>query len=129
MSPANTRTYPLTTHSRLATDRCRLRWIVGIATLVTLLSREVIKVARLTATSVHRFRGPVPGIAVSVLEAALRSTCTSFLYYVHVLGTAWLVRCIVVNRYGNHPGSGRGAHQAQQEGRGRRGACPRRRQR
>src|SRR5581483_10395822 len=47
----------LTTHSRPATDRCRLRWMVGMATLVTLLSRYVMNVARLTAIRDHHLRG------------------------------------------------------------------------
>src|SRR5215472_17432142 len=88
------------------------------------------KVARLTATSVHHFRGLVLGIAVSVLGSwPLHCTCTPSIYVVHVRGTACLVRCIVVNCYGNDPDPRRGAGKAQQASRGRPGARARRRQR
>ena len=80
--PANTRMYALAIHSSPEIDRCRSRWIDGSATLTTLLSRYVMKVASATATSATHLRlFPIP-----LPLAAVRRTCTSYLYDVHRSG-------------------------------------------
>src|SRR5690606_30930241 len=59
MSPAKTRMYELTIHSSPARVSSSSRWIVGKATLPTLLSRYVMNAPSVTAPSAYHFRSIV----------------------------------------------------------------------
>src|SRR5262249_39882522 len=78
----------LTTHSRPDVERCRSRWMAGIATLTMLLSRYVMNVANATASNAHGRR--------VMVTTAPRST--AYMYVVHLRCIGDTIRCTVVKR-------------------------------